>query len=73
MKKITYLFLPLILMLIINNCTGYKPIFGQSDLNFEILRTDSTGMVMGGTSGIEIPYYPVQLWVDEKMACIYVY
>ena len=38
----------------------------EGNLNFEILRTDSTGMVMGGTSGIEIPYYPVQLWVDEK-------
>jgi len=34
-------------------------------LNFEILRTDSTGMIMGGTSGIEIPYYPVQLWIDQ--------
>ena len=37
----------------------------EGDLNFEILRTDSTNMVMGGTSGIEIPYYPVHLWIDK--------
>ncbi len=37
----------------------------KGDLNFEILRTDSTNMVMGGTSGVEIPYYPVHLWIDK--------
>ena len=50
MKKITYLFLPLILMLIINNCTGYKPIFGQSDLNFEIVDYSIEGNKILGTN-----------------------
>ena len=22
--------------------------------------------IMGGTSGVEIPYYPVHLWLDDK-------
>lgn len=33
-------------------------------LRFEILRNDSLGMAMGGTSGVEIPFYPVYLY-DE--------
>ena len=33
-------------------------------LRFEIVRNDSLGMAMGGTSGVEIPFYPVHLY-DE--------
>ncbi len=32
------------------------------ELRFEILRTDSLGIAMGGTSGKPIPYYPVPLY-----------
>ena len=31
-------------------------------LRFEIVRNDSLGMAMGGTSGVEIPFYPVHLY-----------
>ena len=37
----------------------------EGNLNFEILRTDSTNIIMGGTSGVEIPYYPVKLWIEK--------
>ncbi len=37
----------------------------EGNLNFEILRTDSTDIIMGGTSGVEIPYYPVKLWIEK--------
>ncbi len=30
-------------------------------VHFEILRTDSLGIAMGGTTGVEIPFYPVRL------------
>jgi HD-GYP domain-containing protein (c-di-GMP phosphodiesterase class II) len=35
------------------------------ELRFEILRTDSLGIAMGGTSGKLIPYYPVPLYNKE--------
>jgi len=38
----------------------------EGDLSFEILRNDSMNTVMGGTSGVEIPYYPVHLWLDDQ-------
>ena len=38
----------------------------DGDLNFEILRNDSMKTIMGGTSGVEIPYYPVHLWLDDQ-------
>ena len=38
----------------------------KGDLEFEILRNDSMNTIMGGTSGVEIPYYPVHLWLDDK-------
>ena len=38
----------------------------DGDLDFEILRNDSMNTIMGGTSGVEIPYYPVHLWLDDK-------
>ena len=36
MKKITSLIVLFILLVFINACTGYKPIFGSSNLQFEI-------------------------------------
>ena len=36
MKKITYLTISIILLIGINACTGYKPIFSTSNLQFEI-------------------------------------
>ena len=36
MKKITYVILPLIILFFINGCSGYKPIFSSSNLQFEI-------------------------------------
>ena len=38
----------------------------NGDLQFEIMRSDSMDIVMGGTSGKEIPYYPVKLWLDRQ-------
>lgn len=37
----------------------------QRALRFEILRTDSLNIAMGGTSGVPIKYYPVQLYDKE--------
>jgi HD-GYP domain-containing protein (c-di-GMP phosphodiesterase class II) len=34
-------------------------------LRFEIMRNDSLGIAMGGTSGVEIPFYPVNLFDKE--------
>ena len=36
MKKIPYLVLSFILLIFISGCTGYKPIFGTTNLQFEI-------------------------------------
>ena len=36
MKKINYLIISLILLIYINACTGYKPIFSSSKLQFDI-------------------------------------
>ena len=38
----------------------------DGNLKFEIMRNDTMNIVMGGTSGIEIPYYPVKLWIDKQ-------
>ena len=38
------------------------------DLKFEIVRNDSLGIAMGGTSGVPIPFPPVQLFDDEGRA-----
>ena len=32
---------------------------------FEILRTDSLNIAMGGTTGVEVPFYPVRLFDDD--------
>jgi HD-GYP domain-containing protein (c-di-GMP phosphodiesterase class II) len=37
----------------------------QQLLRFEILRTDSLGIAMGGTTGQPIPFYPVRLYNDN--------
>jgi HD-GYP domain-containing protein (c-di-GMP phosphodiesterase class II) len=34
-------------------------------VHFEILRTDSLNIAMGGTTGVEVPFYPVRLF-DEN-------
>jgi HD-GYP domain-containing protein (c-di-GMP phosphodiesterase class II) len=34
----------------------------ERTLRFEIMRNDSLGIAMGGTSGVEIPFYPVHLY-----------
>ena len=36
MKKIPYLFILFIILINIGACTGYKPIFGSSNLEFKI-------------------------------------
>jgi hypothetical protein len=34
-------------------------------VHFEIVRTDSLDIAMGGTTGVEVPFYPVRLYDDE--------
>ena len=34
-------------------------------VHFEILRTDSLNIAMGGTTGVEVPFYPVRLFDDD--------
>src|SRR5262245_21389654 len=36
----------------------------EHSLKFEIVRTDSLGLAMGGTTGIKIPFEPVRLYDD---------
>ena len=36
MKKITYLIFTFVLLIFINGCTGYNPIFGSENLQFKI-------------------------------------
>ena len=38
----------------------------DGNLAFEILRNDSMDTLMGGTSGVEIPFYPVHLWLNDN-------
>ena len=37
----------------------------EGNLNFEILGNDTMNQRMGGTSGLEIPYYPVKLYLKN--------
>ena len=37
----------------------------ERTLEFEIMRTDSLALAMGGTTGIEIPFQPVRLYDNE--------
>ncbi|MBF90022.1 MAG: phosphohydrolase [Candidatus Marinimicrobia bacterium] len=51
----------------ITNCDG-RTLYMMTDdnrLKFEIVRTDSLKFHMGGTSGEEIPFYPVKLYTEE--------
>lgn len=34
-------------------------------LRFAIVRNDTLGIAMGGTTGVEIPFYPIQLYQDD--------
>lgn len=34
-------------------------------VHFEILRTDSLNIAMGGTTGVEVPFYPVRLYAED--------
>ena len=43
MKKISYLLISLILLLNISACTGYKPIFSSSNIQFKITDYSITG------------------------------
>tara|TARA_Y100000590_G_scaffold402616_1_gene488516 strand:+ start:1835 stop:2320 length:486 start_codon:yes stop_codon:yes gene_type:complete len=43
MKKINYLLLPLIILIFVTSCSGYKPIFSASKLEFEIVDYDIKG------------------------------
>ncbi len=50
----------------ITNADG-GTLYRKSDeqaLKFEIMRNDTLGIAMGGTSGVEIPFYPVKLYDD---------
>jgi len=38
---------------------------GERTLKFEIMRNDSLGITMGGTSGTAIPFYPVHLYDQD--------
>ena len=51
----------------ITNCDG-RTLYIMTDdkrLKFEIVRTDSLDFHMGGTSGKDIPFYPIKLYDDE--------
>ena len=37
----------------------------EKALKFAIMRNDTLGIAMGGTTGVEIPYYPIQLLQDD--------
>jgi HD-GYP domain-containing protein (c-di-GMP phosphodiesterase class II) len=37
----------------------------EKTLKFEIMRNDTLGIAMGGTSGVEIPFWPVKLYDSE--------
>jgi len=42
--------------------TLYRMTDDQQALRFEIMRNDTLGIAMGGTSGVDIPFYPVNLY-----------
>ena len=57
--------------------TLYLMIENNTKLKFEIAHTDSMNFRMGGTSGLEIPWYPINLYLDDgqpnnKMVSAYV-
>ena len=38
----------------------------ERSLKFEIMRNDTLNIAMGGTTGVEIPFYPISLFKDGK-------
>ncbi|MEX0959161.1 MAG: HD domain-containing phosphohydrolase [Burkholderiales bacterium] len=46
--------------------TLYRVDNEKKQVHFEILRTDSLGIEMGGTTGTDIPFYPVRLYDDDE-------
>ncbi len=51
----------------ITNCDG-RTLYMMTDdqrLKFEIVRTDSLNFHMGGSSGEDVPFYPVKLYLDD--------
>ncbi|MDP1537625.1 MAG: HD domain-containing phosphohydrolase [Burkholderiales bacterium] len=48
--------------------TLYRMTDDQQALRFEIMRNDTLGIAMGGTSGVEIPFYPVNLYDKDGKA-----
>jgi HD-GYP domain-containing protein (c-di-GMP phosphodiesterase class II) len=45
--------------------TLYRVDTDKKLVHFEILRTDSLNIAMGGTTGVEVPFYPVRLFDDD--------
>ena len=45
--------------------TLYRVDAEKKIVHFEILRTDSLNIAMGGTTGVEVPFYPVRLFDEE--------
>ncbi len=45
--------------------TLYRVDADKKLVHFEILRTDSLSIAMGGTTGVEVPFYPVRLFDDD--------
>lgn len=45
--------------------TLYRVDNEKKQVRFEILRTDSLNIAMGGTTGTDIPFYPVRLFDDD--------
>jgi len=48
--------------------TLYRMTDNQQALRFEIMRNETLGIAMGGTSGVEIPFYPVNLYDKDGKA-----
>jgi HD-GYP domain-containing protein (c-di-GMP phosphodiesterase class II) len=40
----------------------------EKSLKFEIIRNDTLGIAMGGTTGVEIPFYPIYLFDQDGKA-----
>ena len=45
--------------------TLYRMSDDDNKLNFAIVRNDSLGIAMGGTTDVEIPFYPVHLFLED--------
>jgi len=45
--------------------TLYRVDADKKLVHFEILRTDSLNIAMGGTTGVDVPFYPVRLYDED--------